>query len=316
MNALSSYDPFEKQKRDVLIGSLDSVKLISEHLLDIVDRAKSMQEAEKKREFFKLIKLNLWGNRYDLSLTAGSDTSKSGNPLEYLETLDNDIIHDATDLVWQLLKTQKSNDSTTIDMVLDNAGYEFFTDLCLAIFLVNFGFAEKIRFYVKRYPWYVSDMTTSDIHWILQYMSNSSNTELERIAKLSYDYLGNNTWTIEDESYWTSPYDFAEMKEKDKVLYAKLSDAKLVIFKGDLNYRKLLGDINWEYTTPFIDSLRGFKPTNILSLRTVKSDLCVGLAPGKAEMLFDKDANWMYTGQYGVIQTTLDNTCNCSTISC
>lgn len=106
------------------------------------------------------------------------------------------------------------------------------------------------------------------------------------------------------------------MKEHDPVLYAKLSDAKLVIFKGDLNYRKLLGDINWEYTTKFTKALRGFQPTNVLALRTVKSDVCVGLSPGVAEEFFRKDETWMCTGQYGLIQTTIAGTCQCSNETC
>lgn len=92
------------------------------------------------------------------------------------------------------------------------------------------------------------------------------------------------------------------MKEKYPNLYAKLSNAKLVIFKGDLNYRKLLGDINFEYTTNFTMALGNFNPTNIVSLRTVKSDICVGLTDGIAESLFEKDKHWMITGKYGLIQ--------------
>ncbi|KAI4498728.1 hypothetical protein M0802_006195 [Mischocyttarus mexicanus] len=282
VNALRMYDPFQEQKRTAFINSLVTIKLLS---------------------------------KCDLSLSAGSDSSQTGNPIDQLPALYSDILDDATDFAWKILSKQKEHDSNIVDMVLDNAGYELFTDICLAIFLVQFGLAGKIRFYVKRYPWYVSDTTTPDFHWTLDYMKNSSNPELERIAKLSYDYLKNNTWTIEEESYWTSPYDFAEMKEKDKILYAKLSDAKLVIFKGDLNYRKLLGDINWEYSTSFIEALRGFRPTNILSLRTIKSDVCVGLPPGKGELLYNKDVNWMITGQYGLIQATIESSCNCSTVS-
>lgn len=106
------------------------------------------------------------------------------------------------------------------------------------------------------------------------------------------------------------------MKEHDPALYGKLSEAKLAIFKGDLNYRKLVGDINWEYTTDFITALRGFQPTNILSLRTVKSDVCAGLPSGVADDLFKTDESWMFTGQYGLIQTTMAGTCQCPDRTC
>lgn len=40
-------------------------------------------------------------------------------------------------------------------------------------------------------------------------------------------------------------------------LYAKLSESRLVIFKGDLNYRKLIGDFSWACTESFVTCLRG-----------------------------------------------------------
>lgn len=92
------------------------------------------------------------------------------------------------------------------------------------------------------------------------------------------------------------------MREKNLALYTKLSNAALIIFKGDLNYRKLLSDINFKHDTKFVSALRDFTPTNILSLRTVKSDICVGLSPSKIETLFKEDKDWMTTGQYGLIQ--------------
>lgn len=43
----------------------------------------------------------------------------------------------------------------------------------------------------------------------------------------------------------------------DPDLFNFLSEARLVIFKGDLNYRKLLGDFNWNPTDEFQKTLRG-----------------------------------------------------------
>lgn len=93
------------------------------------------------------------------------------------------------------------------------------------------------------------------------------------------------------------------MKEKGKDIYAEFSDAKLVIFKGDLNYRKLLGDVNFEYTTDFAVALNNFQPTNILCLRTIKSDICVGLSDDKAKFFYEHKEK-LTTGEYGLIQAT------------
>ena len=46
------------------------------------------------------------------------------------------------------------------------------------------------------------------------------------------------------------------MESSDPQLYEALKEANIVIFKGDLNYRKLVGDINWETTTTFKAALQ------------------------------------------------------------
>lgn len=53
------------------------------------------------------------------------------------------------------------------------------------------------------------------------------------------------------------PHEFYKMKTEDNELYKSLGEASIVFFKGDLNYRKLMGEMNWPPTTSFEDALRG-----------------------------------------------------------
>ena len=107
-------------------------------------------------------------------------------------------------------------------------------------------------------------------------------------------------------------------------LYSELSStSSLVIFKGDLNYRKLLGDRAWPHETPFDVSLAGFRPAPLLTLRTMvgnfirfyvnnrshgchcflqKADLVSGLPPGRSESLMASEPDWMITGKWALIQ--------------
>ena len=66
-------------------------------------------------------------------------------------------------------------------------------------------------------------------------------------------------WTIWTHSFWTFPYSFNMMASKN--LYEELGEAgevdlaDLLIFKGDLNYMKLVGDLNWETTVTIKSTL-------------------------------------------------------------
>ena len=70
------------------------------------------------------------------------------------------------------------------------------------------------------------------------------------------EYLKAGTWQLETDAFWTYPHVFSEMSSTDPQLYTTLGAARLVIFKGDLNYRKLVGDRNWETVVPFGTALQ------------------------------------------------------------
>lgn len=92
------------------------------------------------------------------------------------------------------------------------------------------------------------------------------------------------------------------MEEIAPDLYEIMKQSKLIIFKGDLNYRKLTSDLAWPPETPFAAILRGFAPAPFVVLRTLKAEVVGGLRPGMVERLTAEDKNWMVNGKYAVIQ--------------
>ena len=153
-------------------------------------------------------------------------------------------------------------------------------------------------------PWFISDTMKEDFHWMLRTLEKLSTKypTLGTLAKRWEQYLLLEKWTIEVEEFWTLPYVYSEMKVIDPQLYNKLSKATLLIFKGDLNYRKLLGETNWVPTERFSKALQGFHPAPLVTLRTLKADLICGLKPGVAETTAARSENWLITGDYAVIQ--------------
>jgi hypothetical protein len=92
------------------------------------------------------------------------------------------------------------------------------------------------------------------------------------------------------------------MKEISPELYCTMSQSKLIIFKGDLHYRKLVGDLRWPLNETFEIALRGFQPTSLVALRTCKADVQVEIDQKLVQHITKIDPKWMTNGKWGVIQ--------------
>ena len=254
-------------------------------------------------KFFGTSTLNqvcLWGNKCDLSISAGSKKAASGDPVTSLAALAPKILANNSRPAWRILEAKSAGGM--VDIVMDNSGFELFTDLCLADFLITAGLASVVRMRIKNCPWFVSDTTPHDFTWTLDKLASSKEPVLSELGGRWRKHVEEARWTVHGDQFWTLPHTFDEMSEADPDLYSALAQADLVIFKGDLNYRKLVGDLNWETTVPLATAVQGFLPAPLLSLRTAKADVMVGLEAGKAEETAAVDKQWMVTGEWGVIQ--------------
>ena len=262
-----------------------------------------------------LFQLCLWGNKIDLSMMASVDEYDSTHeevPLHRSDSheaqrLRTNVLADHSTALWELMKLIKQPKSDVslkrrIDFVLDNAGYEIFADVAFADWLLSVKLADQIHFHCKKLPWFVSDALIKDLNWTIEQLCSSSDTVLSNLGQKWKSRIKDGSFVVSDHPFWTTSYEYAAMKTVAPDLYSLLSESFLIIFKGDLNYRKLLADRNWMYTQDFSIALGGFQPTNVCALRTLKADLVTGLPPGVAEKAAQENKDWMITGQYAVLQ--------------
>lgn len=297
-NNLKEYDPFRTKKEEAFLTSQELMTYTGQFLLELLNE--KTDNYCIKSEFINMLKLNLWGNKCDTSITNGVVSTKDLNQIATVNVLESNILCDHSEKIWESISRDSASD--IIDIVLDNSGYELFTDLCLSDFIISNKLAKKIRFYVKVVPWFISDVMLHDFHWLISELRNSYNKPLNNLGIRWQTYVNNKIWTVEEHNFWTLPVGFVHMERVEPALYKKLSEAKVIIFKGDLNYRKLLNEINWEPTTPFEVAIGDFKPSKIATLRTLKADLVAGLNQGIAEKTEEKDEKWLISGDFGVIQ--------------
>ncbi|XP_071164491.1 damage-control phosphatase ARMT1-like [Mytilus edulis] len=300
-NMMKEFDVFGEQKEKSFTDSVYPTEIVMMHLLETQQKIKENEELIP--EAFKLfLKVCLWGNKCDLSISGGEDNAQTSSPLEQLDKLEPNILINDSDEVLNHLRSRKCE---RIDIVLDNAGFELISDLCFAEFLLSAGLCSTIYLHAKAFPWFVSDVTKKDFDWTLQMLGQINHIAVSSFAQLWKERLNNNTWILQVDDFWTLPYDYSQMETYAPDLYQSLQKSDMIFFKGDLNYRKLLGDLKWPFTSSFETCLRGFYPAPLCVLRTSKSDVLVGLPEGRDEEVMAQDKDWLVNGNWGVINACL-----------
>lgn len=109
----------------------------------------------------------------------------------------------------------------------------------------------------------------------------------------------------EQHPFWCTGYTFWELHSEAPDLFLHLSRSDLVFFKGDLNHRKLTYDCAAPASTPFDVAIGSMANASgapkVCSLRTIKSDVVVGLGDGGNEIVekLDKEEEgWKISGKY------------------
>lgn len=277
-----SYDVFARQKLSTFKSSRPAVLELAIKYKDLVlqtqDKTASSEnspelEAAEQILFIEMCEICLWGNATDLSLL----TSLTYDDIQKLQGSDarkkaekNILVNDLPTAFGILKQTRalRDNKDRRVDIVLDNAGFELFVDLILAGYLLSAGLATHIVLHPKSIPWFVSDVLPSDFSALLNVLANPQSfyatpseeekqnstvpeslspkeaSELSFVFQHWCDLHQNGQILIRPNRFWTSAGSYWRLPSADPRLFDDLRESELVIFKGDLNYRKLTGDVS------------------------------------------------------------------------
>jgi hypothetical protein len=283
-------DPFAAEKERGLQASLAATQALAAQVENWRWSAHRTQEAVSR-----LLQAALWGNQGDLSMWP---VDKNDRP-QHQDASHQDA-HLVTDQTAAILATlfNRADRLEQVDLILDNAGFELVCDLLLAEALLSNQLVNSVHLHLKAHPTFVSDATTADVQRTLGFLSGDAHPSLQRLSPNLNDHLESGRLRLFDPFFWNSPLDFWEMPLE---IRRGLARAALVISKGDANYRRLLGDRHWPFSTSLKDVLRYF-PAPLALLRVLKSETVIGLEPTQPDVLIQQDSGWMTDGRWGLIQ--------------
>ncbi|MFN8528375.1 MAG: ARMT1-like domain-containing protein [Anaerolineae bacterium] len=270
-------DPFLPHKQAHYEGS--AVWTTLEAALEVRENDRRADE-----KLHTLLHLDLWGNSIDLShpVAAAHGTSRTGEDL---------LVDQSGALVNYLVDLRPP---FQVDLMLDNAGTELALDLALVDLLLD-DWAFSVVLHVKQHPTFVSDVVRGDILDFLALLRARKETPLRALGDRLSAAVQEGAITIRPDWFWNSSRFLWEKHDLARLL----EGSRLLIAKGDMNYRRMVGDALWEPTTPF-NRVVEYVPVPVAALRTLKSDTIVGLRAGTAERLQRTDPDWRFNGKRGV----------------
>ncbi|MFJ1756638.1 damage-control phosphatase ARMT1 family protein [Kitasatospora sp. NPDC088134] len=279
--AWQGIDPFAPFKDAELAGAAVDAELAALSKLD---------DLPEPRRAEALLSSSLWGNRADLSFQI---TAEAG-----AVAASSDLVADDSATFWTELERTRGG---RVCVIADNAGRELLPDLVLIDHLLAGGLAAQVVLYVKPQPYYVSDATTADVLASVERLRTASSSAAEAVGGRLWRAMNSGALVVRTHSFFCAPLPFHDMPT---TLRAELADAAMTILKGDLNYRRLVGDQLWPPTTAFTEVASHF-PSAVTALRTLKSDVIVGVDAAVVAQLDSAGTAWRTNGRHAVIQVDL-----------
>ncbi|OLF14055.1 hypothetical protein BLA60_02470 [Actinophytocola xinjiangensis] len=269
-------DPFEPFKSEELRTGALARDLAA---LDDLDR---LSVADQDAA---LLSASLWGNRADLGFQISTRLDQDGQGA---------LVADQSARLWELLAGSAPG---TVCVVADNAARELVPDLVLADQLLTTGRARTVVLHVKPHPYYVSDAVTADVVAALRTMSAASGRAALTGRRL-WRSVVDGTLVVRAHPFSCAPWSYHRAPAD---LADDFASATVTVMKGDLNYRRLVGDREWPNATAF-EAVTAYFPGPVAAIRTLKSDVVVGVSDEQRARLDATGERWRTSGTHALVQ--------------
>jgi len=151
-----------------------------------------------------------------------------------------------------------------LNIIADNFGGEFAADLVLAVIAAEAGL--EVVVHVKQLPMFVSDTTADDVTILFDRLATDG------FGKRLQTAVQRGGVRFTAHAFWSSPKFFDRLPAEE----LGTGEGILNVVKGDLNFRRLIGDVSVAVETPF-QSLAVLPAAPMLSLRSIKSYCVAGM---------------------------------------
>jgi hypothetical protein len=255
------YDIFARQKLSAFVASRVAVEELCERYVSLTEGG-ALTHANNEEAglllFSEMTEMALWGNATDLSLVSALNSLDHHSLQGRMAIREGQarIVSNDTPAAWDYLRAHRGR---SVDVVLDNAGFELLTDLVYALYLLDSGLAPAVRLHVKSMPWFVSDVTrgmwtSCSRPWPIPF-PGAENPSVRALAGRLRTGYESGIVSAAEHPLWTTGFDFQALPAVAPEPHRDLLKSALVIFKGDLNYRKLVRDANWSHPLPFKEAI-------------------------------------------------------------
>ena len=201
-------------------------------------------------------------------------------------------------------------DGGVVHYIVDNSGIELISDILLGLFLLHKTGITEINYHVKKLPIFVGDTTINngygidDVEPAINFINEEKILGEQKITKTdthTYTYKVDETNTkklnFTAEDAWHQPIEFKNSTEFEN--WKSDDNVKLIVLKGDMNYRRLVGDRIYDLGDEIKKKIEYINNKPILILRSFKSNVILDV---KAEKQKRWKPNWRTCGEFGMIQ--------------